>query len=102
MGLPTIGTNWSGQTEFMSHQNSLLLDCDIVDVPEPAYAETPTYKGHRWAEPNCQHLRQLMRLAFEDRPGNMELGQRARACLENKFNYRRIADIVAYEADRLH
>jgi glycosyltransferase involved in cell wall biosynthesis len=101
MGLPTIATNWSGQTEFMTRNNSLLLDYNIVDVPEPAYTETPTYRGHRWAEPDCRHLRQLMRLAFEDRSGCRDLGQRSRADLEDKFNYRRIAEIIANEVERL-
>ena len=101
MGLPTIGTGWSGQTEFMTRDNSLLLDFDVVDVPEIAFQETPTYRGHCWAEPRGAHLRQQMRLAFEDRNGCRNLGQRARADIARRFNYRRIAEIVASEVERL-
>src|SRR5258708_32547146 len=67
MGLPVIGTHWSGQTAFMNAQNSLLLDYEIVDVPEAAWRETPTYRGHRWAEPAVSHLKRLRRGAFADR-----------------------------------
>ncbi len=51
MGLPTIGTRWSGNLEFMTDKNAYLVDCIPVDVPEAGWTETPLYRGHRWAEP---------------------------------------------------
>jgi glycosyltransferase involved in cell wall biosynthesis len=38
MGLPVIATNWSGQTEFMTELNSLLLP---VAHLAPAYQREP-------------------------------------------------------------
>jgi glycosyltransferase involved in cell wall biosynthesis/ubiquinone/menaquinone biosynthesis C-methylase UbiE len=100
MGLPVIGTNWSGQTAFMTPENSLLLDYTLVEVPEVAWRETPTYRGHRWAEPSRTHLRQLMRRAFADRALGRELGLRARADLETHFSYTVVAQIVREELER--
>jgi glycosyltransferase involved in cell wall biosynthesis len=94
MGLPVIATNWSGQTAFMNAENSLLLDCEVVDVPAIACQETPTYQGHRWAEPSLTHLRQLLLQAFEDRAYGKEIGGRARAHLEANFTYPRVAQIL--------
>ena len=101
MGRPVIATNWSGQTEFISAENALLLDYELVDVPEIAWRETPTYQGHRWAEPSVTHLRRLMRRAFEDREGCRELGQRARTHLETHFTYPAVAKILAAEMERI-
>ncbi|HLK55179.1 MAG TPA: methyltransferase domain-containing protein, partial [Chthonomonadaceae bacterium] len=101
MALPTIATGWSGQTAFMNAENSLLLDYKLVDVPETGWRETPTYRGHRWAEPSVPHLRQLLRRAYEDRAGGRELGQRARAHIETHFTYGPVARILMAELERL-
>ncbi|HZO86726.1 MAG TPA: methyltransferase domain-containing protein [Chthonomonadaceae bacterium] len=101
LGLPVIATGWSGQTAFMNAENSLLLDYELVDVPEIAWRETPTYRGHRWAEPSVAHLRALMRRAFADREGGREIGQRARADLEAHFTYPAVAQILAEELQHL-
>ena len=57
MGLPTIGTNWSGNTAFMNAENSLL-----VEVEELVEVEGRT--GHRWAMPAHHSLRSQLRAAF--------------------------------------
>ncbi len=101
MGLPTIGTNWSGQTEFMNAENSLLLDSTLVDVPERGWREIPTYQGHKWAEPSEAHLRQLMRQAFEDREAGRLLGERARHDITQNYNYAVVSARIAEEAERL-
>ena len=101
MGLSTIGTNWSGQTEFMNTENSLPLDCTLVDVPEEGWREIPTYQGHRWAEPSVPHLRQLMRRAFEDRESGRLLGERARHDIAEMYNYTTVASRIFEEVERL-
>ena len=67
-GLPVLGTNWSGNTAFMTPENSALLDCEVVPVPEIGWREIPTYKGHRWAEPNAVQLVAQLRGMVEE-PG---------------------------------
>lgn len=101
MGLPAIGTNWSGQTEFMNAENSLLLDCTVVQVPEAGWREIPTYQGHRWAEPSVERLQRLLRQSFEDRNGGLILGARARHDIAENYNYATIAALIAEELDRL-
>jgi glycosyltransferase involved in cell wall biosynthesis len=72
MGLPTIGTNWSGNTEFMDADNALLVDVgELVEVEGRA--------GHRWALPAHNSLRSQLRAAFSMSPGRREeLGQKVR------------------------
>lgn len=66
-GLPTIGSRWSGNLEFMDDDNSYLIDCGTEVVPAEAILEVPQYRGHRWGVPSIGHLRELMR-AVKDRP----------------------------------
>lgn len=97
MGLPTIGTNWSGNTAFMTEENSYLIRCEVVDVPEVGWRETPTYRGHRWAEPEAAHLAELMRKVYTDREAAKAVGSLARTDIAARFSHARIAEIVDKE-----
>jgi glycosyltransferase involved in cell wall biosynthesis len=56
MELPTIATNWSGNTQFMNEENSFLLRVEsMVDA---------TTDGHKWAAPSVPHLKSLMRFVY--------------------------------------
>jgi len=59
MELPTIATNWSGNTEFMNEENSFL-----VSVEEMVAAST---EGHQWAKPSVVDLRKQMREVYANR-----------------------------------
>jgi glycosyltransferase involved in cell wall biosynthesis len=77
VGVPAIGTRWSGQVDFMNDANSWLVDCDLVPVPEEALREVPAFRGHRWAEPRASHLRRLMIEARESPEAVAAKGRRA-------------------------
>ncbi len=61
LGLPTIGTRFSGNLEFMHDGNSWLVDGELVDVPDGAQTHTPLYHGHRWFDPDLERLAAAMR-----------------------------------------
>lgn len=67
-GLPTIGSRWSGNLDFMDDGNSYLVDCTTEPVPAEGVAEVPQYRGHRWGAPSVGHLREHMRSVVAD-PG---------------------------------
>jgi glycosyltransferase involved in cell wall biosynthesis len=61
MGLPTIGSRWSGNLAFMHDANSFLVDGALVPVDEAAQRHTPLYRGHRWFEPDVDALVDALR-----------------------------------------
>ena len=89
-GLPVIATNWSGNTAFMTHANSYLLDYVLQAVPEAGWKELPTYQGHRWAEPDVkdmiEKLRHIHALPHEAR----ERGQAGQAYVAEHLDYRSV------------
>jgi glycosyltransferase involved in cell wall biosynthesis len=74
MGLPTIGSRWSGNLEFMHDGNSWLVDGELVDIPEDAQFHTPLYRGHRWFAPDPGSLAAAMREVFA---GGADVDRRA-------------------------
>jgi len=63
-GLPVIVTNFSGQTEYLTEQNSFLLNYELEDIIIPFFKAADGYYG-QWAKPDISHLKYLMRYVFE-------------------------------------
>jgi glycosyltransferase involved in cell wall biosynthesis len=70
--LPVIATDWGPLNDFLSDQNSFPLATNGVVATEPD--EDEVVAGHRWAEPNLDHLRHQMREVFAS---TKEAGRRA-------------------------
>ncbi len=100
-GLPVIGTNWSGNTAFMTAENSYLIDYELRPIPEVGWREIPTYKGHQWAEPSVAHLKQLMRRVFEERAEATSRGELAREQVTAEYNRARVGERIAAEVARI-
>ncbi|MDP9121953.1 MAG: glycosyltransferase, partial [Acidobacteriota bacterium] len=73
-GLPAIATDWGAHTEFVREDYAYPLR---VQDTIPAVAKCPYYAGYRWADPDPEHLRQLLREVYENREAARHRGQLA-------------------------
>lgn len=97
-GLPTIGTNWSGNTDFMTAHNSYLID---IEGLEPVGAGVhPDIRGHYWARPSVSHLRELMRHVYSHPDEARERAAAARADVAARWNARDTCRRLARELDK--
>lgn len=76
LGKPVVATGYSGNLDFMTPENSYLVDYALTPIgpgadPYPAEA--------RWAEPDLDHAAALIREVYEDRDGALKRAQRAHA-----------------------
>nr|WP_246504175.1 glycosyltransferase [Plastoroseomonas arctica] len=55
-GLPVIGTGWSGNMDFMTEANSLLVPYRLVPVEDNA----AIYSGSVWAEPDVAAAAEML------------------------------------------
>ena len=63
MAKPVIGTGYSGNLDFMSRENSMLVDYQMVEIEE----DRPIYtKGNFWAEPSIDHAAFYLRYVYEN------------------------------------
>jgi glycosyltransferase involved in cell wall biosynthesis len=75
IGKPVIATGYSGNLDFMTPFNSLLVDFAITRVG----GEVEIYPADgEWAEPSIEHAAELMRLVVERPEHARRLGERAR------------------------
>jgi glycosyltransferase involved in cell wall biosynthesis len=63
MRRPVVGTNYSGNTGFLSDETGFTVAFDMVAVLPGEY---PFYEGQFWAEPDQADAVRLMRLVIDD------------------------------------
>lgn len=90
-GLPAIATDWGGQTEFFHAGVGYPLR---VRDTIPAVARCPYYDGFRWADPDPDHLRHLLRHVFEHREEAAALGAAAAREIAARWTWGRTARII--------
>jgi glycosyltransferase involved in cell wall biosynthesis len=74
LGKPVIATSYSGNVDFMTSANSLLVDYELVRLEQ----DVPPYEaGCVWAEPSVEHAASLMRRVYENPAWAAEFGAKA-------------------------
>lgn len=76
MGKPVIGTAWSGNLDFMTPENSCLVDYQLVKVEQGEYQHA---NGARWADPSISQAAGFMRQLVDDPSFARDVGKRAAA-----------------------
>src|SRR5581483_6315371 len=84
-GKPVIATAYSGNTDFMSSDDSCLVRYELEDVPNGAY---PYYEGQVWATPNVEDAVQYMCRLVSDRSYAARIGTQASRHMRVGFSYR--------------
>jgi glycosyltransferase involved in cell wall biosynthesis len=83
-GLPVISTDWSAQTEFFGGDVGYPVE---VKRLIPAVAKCPYYEGFEWADPDVEHLAQLMRYVYENPEEARAKGLRASISAREKWSW---------------
>ncbi len=98
LGKPVIATGYSGNLEFMTTDNSLLVDYNLVPIGR---TWGPYREGQLWAEPSLEHAAQLMRRVFEDRASAMAMAERGRGAVLERLNPGRIGAMMKQRLEQV-
>jgi glycosyltransferase involved in cell wall biosynthesis len=84
MGVPSVGTRFGGNTEFMNAENSYLVDYTPVAVSS-TMGKKFTSLGE-WAEPSVPHLRERLRAILTDIDEARRRGRVAAAFMKSNYS----------------
>jgi glycosyltransferase involved in cell wall biosynthesis len=98
-GLPLIATNWGGPSEYMDPRYAYPLDYKLVDAGG-CQSNSSTYHG-RWAEPDYEHLRSLMRSLYEHPEEAAQAGRLASEHVHRVWTWDRAAGQLCHDLDEL-
>ena len=90
-GVPVIATNYSGNLDFMTEQNSFLIPWKRVAVGDNAGGYSPTAT---WAEPDEDSAVQTMRFVFKNQQEARIRGAQAMMDIERGFSERAAGAIM--------
>lgn len=76
-GIPSIVTNYSGVTDFVTDEVGWLVDYKLVDIPLQVLPYYQNYIGGKWADIDIDMLASVMRHVYNSRDVVREKGQRA-------------------------
>ncbi|VTS03762.1 glycosyltransferase family 4 protein [Tuwongella immobilis] len=102
LGKPVIASGYSGNLDFMTSDNSLLVDTKRVLIQEDV---GPYPKGIGWGDPCLDHAAHWMRWIRENPQAARDLGARAKLDLESQlslqaFGQRMLARLQQIQAER--
>jgi len=83
VGKPTIITNWSGNTDYMTEDNSIGIDYELVKLGK----DYGPYKAHQyWAEPDLEQAAYWMKTIVNDSELAKSIGSRAQETMSSEFS----------------
>ncbi len=89
LGKVVIGTNWSGNVDFMDANNSCPVNYRLVPLTE---AHGPYRAGQLWADPDLDQAAWYMRRCVEDEGWRRTLEGAARSTIRADYSHRAVAE----------
>jgi glycosyltransferase involved in cell wall biosynthesis len=83
LGKPAIVTNWSGNIDYMTEDNSIAIDYELVKLGQ----DYGPYKAHQhWAEPDLEQAAHWMKKIVHDPDLAKRIGARAQETIHSNFS----------------
>jgi glycosyltransferase involved in cell wall biosynthesis len=87
LGRLALATGWSGNLDYMSNENALLVSHQLVAVGAGQY---PFGEGQVWAEPDVDHAVALVEAVLDDRPSAAAIAARGRRDIRMNYSFRAV------------
>ena len=98
LGRPVIATGYSGNLDYMTAENSWLVDFELVPIGADA---EPYPSDGVWAQPDVEHAAKLMREVFDDPVGARARAARGQAQLRVSHSREAVGEAVARRLARI-
>lgn len=91
LGKPAIITNWSGNVDYMTGDNSIAIDYELVKLGQ----DYGPYKAHQsWAEPDLEQASYWMEKIAGDPDLGLRLGHRAQQTIATHYSPQAVGHLI--------
>lgn len=98
LGKPAIITNWSGNTDYMTPDNSIGIDYELVKLDQ----DYGPYKAHQyWAEPDLEQATYWMKTIAQDAELAKRIGRRAQETMKSEFSPEAVGGIIQQRLEHI-
>ena len=99
LGTPTIATNWSSNTEFMTKETACLVDYQLVELTEDIGLFK---KGNRWAEPDVKQAADYMRKLYNSPEYCKSISVNAERYVKEHLSAERTTAIIRERVEQIY
>lgn len=104
-GLPVISTNWSGQTMFLNHDNSYLIEIDRLEKIKEGTMHVHYWDGQEFpvlkSDKVIHDARDKMRQVFDNYEEAIQKNKKLRSHIMSNYSIDSITDIVEHKLDAI-
>lgn len=98
LGKPAIGTNWSGNTDFMNGTNACPVDYRLI----PVGTDYGPYRGYQtWADPDIEHAAWYMRRLVHDPLWGASISLKGQETIHTRFSPSAVGEMMRSRLGRL-
>lgn len=98
LGKPCILTNWSGNTDYMTDENCLAVDYQLITIDQD-YG--PYNAGQRWADADVEQAARYMHELANDKERALKIGLNAKASIEAGFSPMAVGKLMQQRLDEI-
>lgn len=92
LGKPTIGSEYSGNLDFMNNSNSFLIPCQETPVYNMMF---PHYNGSMtWGDPSVSELKKIMRYCYENRDAAAQRAVQGMKDIKEKYSPEIVSSMI--------
>lgn len=98
LGKPVIGTNWSGNTDFMNEENSCVVDYTLIKVGK----DYGPYKADQvWADPYIEQVAHFMQRIVTDREWRETIAMKGQETIRGSFSPQVVGGMIKQRLTKL-
>jgi glycosyltransferase involved in cell wall biosynthesis len=98
LGKPAIVTNWSGNTDYMTDDNCIAINYELVKLGQ----DYGPYKADQhWAEPDLEHAAHWMKRLVAEPELARAIGLRGRQTIASEFSPEKVGRIIQQRLEQI-
>lgn len=91
LGKSVIGTNWSGNTDFMNPGNSCAVNYELVKVGQ----DYGPYKAYQyWAEPDIEHASFYMKKLVNNPEWAKSIAKKGQETIKTDYSHQKVGEMI--------
>lgn len=99
LGIPTIATNWSANTEFMNKDVACMVDYDLITLDHDV---GPYAKGNHWADAHVEEAAVFMRKLADDCVFYQKISEKAKAYIDDRLSINRAVKRLEHRISEIY
>ena len=94
IGKPIIASGWSGHTDFLSPEYTLLIGGELTNVHKSAAQKDMILEDSKWFTPNDQEVARAYKESFKNYKKFIPLAKRQSKLVRDNFSYKKMVEVL--------